>query len=126
VATTGTHDTEPNVTWWEQADAAERRAFAALPLVAAALGDREPEEAPFTPALRDAILEAIYASPAGLLLVPVQDIFGWPDRVNTPGTVGAGNWCWKLPWPAERFAMEPEAVERATFLRALAQRTGRW
>jgi 4-alpha-glucanotransferase len=125
VATTGTHDTEPNATWWTEAGAEERRAFGALPSLAAALAGAPPEEAPFTPALRDAILAAIYESPAALLLIPIQDVFGWPDRINTPGTVGEGNWCWRLPWPVDRLASEPEAVERAAMLKALAERTGR-
>jgi 4-alpha-glucanotransferase len=125
VATTGTHDTEPNVTWWQEAGPDERRAFAALPPVAAALDGASPDEAPFTPALRDAILDAIYASPAALLLVPVQDVFGWPDRVNTPATVSDENWSWKLPWTVERLVNEPIATERAAFLRSLAERTGR-
>jgi 4-alpha-glucanotransferase len=125
VATTGTHDTEPNATWWQEAGAEERRAFAALPKVAAALGDASPDDAPFTPALRDALLETLYASPAAVLLVPVQDVFGWSDRVNTPATVTDENWSWKLPWAVDRLAAEPEAVERAAFLRALAERTQR-
>jgi 4-alpha-glucanotransferase len=125
VATTGTHDTEPNATWWEAAPREERDAFAALPPVAAALGGASPAHAPFTPALRDAILEAVYRSPAALLLLPIQDIFGWTDRINTPGTVGDENWTWRLPWPVDRLASQPEAMERAVFLRKLAQETGR-
>jgi 4-alpha-glucanotransferase len=60
-----------------------------------------------------------------VLLVPVQDVFGWSDRVNTPATVTDENWSWKLPWAVDRLAAEPEAVERAAFLRALAERTQR-
>src|SRR6185295_10963855 len=40
VATTGTHDTEPLVTWWVSAPEAERLAALALPLVRQRLGDR--------------------------------------------------------------------------------------
>lgn len=125
VATTGTHDTEPNRPWWDAAPEEERRAFAALPQVRAALEGADPATAPFTPALRDAILEAVYRSPADLLLLPLQDIFGWPDRVNTPGTVDADNWCWRLPWPVDRVESEPEAQERAVVLRRWAGETGR-
>ena len=38
VATSGTHDTEPMVTWWESAPADEREAALAIPLVAQRLG----------------------------------------------------------------------------------------
>jgi 4-alpha-glucanotransferase len=125
VATTGTHDTDPNATWWETADEAERKAFAALAPIAQALGGADPASAPFTPALRDAIVEMLFRSPADLLLIPVQDVFGWPDRVNTPGTVGAENWSWKLPWPSERLLEEPDARARAATLKKLAEETGR-
>jgi len=125
VGTTGTHDTDPNKTWWETAGPEEREAFAALPQIHRALAGAAAASAPFTPALRDAILEVLYRSPADLLLLPIQDVFGWPDRINTPGTVDADNWCWKLPWPVDRVAAEPEALERAIFLRRLSTETGR-
>jgi 4-alpha-glucanotransferase len=125
VATTGTHDTEPNATWWDGAPREEREAFAELPAVAAALAGAAPSDAPFTPALRDTILELVYRSPAALLLLPIQDVFGWTERVNTPGTVGDENWSWKLPWPVDRLASEPDAIERAAFLRKLSEETGR-
>ena len=125
VGTTGTHDTDPNSTWWAQAAPDEREAFAALAPVAAALDGVPPAEAPFTPALRDAILALLYRSPATLLLIPLQDVFGWTERINTPGTVAADNWCWKLPWPVDALPADPVAYERAEFLRVLAVQTGR-
>ena len=48
---------------------------------------------------RLALLESLYASGADLLLLPIQDAFGWRDRINQPATVGEGNWTWRLPWP---------------------------
>ena len=39
------------------------------------------------PAVRDVLLEVLYASGSGLLLLPVQDVFGWRDRINEPATV---------------------------------------
>jgi len=126
VGTTGTHDTDPNATWWEQAPPEERQAFAELAAVRGALAGAAPADAPFTPALRDAILALLYRSPASLLLIPLQDVFGWTDRINTPGTVAADNWCWKLPWRVDALAVEPVAAERAAFLKALAAETGRF
>ncbi len=37
------------------------------------------------------------ASPAGLAVVPAQDLLGLGSaaRLNTPGT-SRGNWCWRL------------------------------
>ena len=39
-------------------------------------------------ALREALLETLYASGANLLILPFQDVFGWRDRINMPATVG--------------------------------------
>ena len=126
VATTGTHDTDPLVTWWEAADDDERRAFLALPSMQALAGAEGGAAAiPFSAALRDAVLEALYRSPAELLLIPLPDIFGWPDRINTPATVNDDNWTWRLPWPVDRLETQPEAQERARTLRAWAEASGR-
>lgn len=122
VAISGTHDTETMAEWWAQADAAERTAVLALPqlqrssiLAAESFSDR----------VRDALLEAIFAARSDLLLVPVQDVFGWCDRINVPAVVSDDNWSWRMPWPVDHLATQPEAVERASFIRRLAQGTGR-
>lgn len=126
VATTGTHDTDPLVTWWESADADERRAFLKLPFVCGLAGPGDaPGDVPFSAALRDAVLQALYTSPADLLLIPLQDIFGWADRINTPATVTDENWTWRLPWPVDRLGSQPEVQERAKTLRAWADASGR-
>ena len=99
-------------------------AFARLPQIAPVLNGR-PEAAPFTPALRDAILRALYDSASDLLLIPFPDVFGWTDRINTPATVTDDNWTWRLPWPVDTLANQPEASERAAVLREWAMATGR-
>jgi 4-alpha-glucanotransferase len=119
VATSGTHDTPTLAGWWNEAGADERRAVAALPGLRALPADFA--TAPFGPAIRDTFLDALYGASSNLLLLPIQDVFGWPDQINVPGTVGGDNWTWRLPWPVERLAEEPEAVERAEFLRNLAE-----
>ena len=82
-------------------------------------------DSPFDARLRDAFLAAIYRSGANLVLLPIQDIFGWRDRINVPGTVGSGNWTWRLPFSAGDLLTRPDAAERATFLQQLARETGR-
>jgi 4-alpha-glucanotransferase len=129
VATSGTHDTEPVVIWWEGAPAEEREAVLAIPLVRARLADEGRARALAAPGLsaelRDALIEALYASGADLLILPVQDIFGWRDRINEPGTVAALNWTWRLPWPTDALSAKPEAVAVAARLKAWATRYGR-
>jgi 4-alpha-glucanotransferase len=55
----------------------------------------------------------------------VQDVFGWPDRINTPATVGEENWTWRLPWPVDQWPQRADAQERAGFLRHRGIATGR-
>jgi 4-alpha-glucanotransferase len=117
VATSGTHDTEPMATWWESAPADEKDAVLAIPSVRARLGAGA---APFT-----AVIESLVASGADLLVLPIQDVFGWHDRVNQPATVRDANWTWRLPWPVERMRDEPEAVAAAARLHRWSTQYGR-
>lgn len=129
VATSGTHDTEPMTTWWQGASREEREAVLNIPSVAEQLMPEDRQAAPDAPQLshvmREALLEALYASGSRLLLLPLQDVFGWDDRINQPATVHDGNWSWRLPWPADRLVTEPEAMAMATQLRSWAERYGR-
>jgi 4-alpha-glucanotransferase len=59
----------------------------------------------------------LIASNSALVIMPVGDVFGWPDRINTPATVNDRNWTWRMPWPNERLAFEPEAVAAVKRLR---------
>jgi 4-alpha-glucanotransferase len=97
VATTGTHDIEP---------------LAATP-------DGQTEEQRF------AILQSLLSAGSLLALIPVQDIFGWTDRINTPAVVDEVNWTWKLPWPADSWLQEDEPLARADLLQEWTRRYGR-
>lgn len=123
LATTGTHDTETLREWWDNLPFIERSSFAE------ALGIADSVEANATPmndATLDAILEATYSSPARLAIVPIQDLFGWTARINTPGTVNDDNWTWCLPLDAKRACDDTSIMARANKLRPIAQRTGRF
>ena len=78
-----------------------------------------------TPAVRDVLLEALFASGSDLLLLPIQDVFGWRDRINQPATVTDDNWTFRLPWPTDRLDEFPEARERRDRLRAWSEKHGR-
>ena len=97
VATTGTHDIEP---------------LAATP-------DGQSEEQ------RNAILQSLLSAGSALTLIPVQDVFGWSDRINTPAVVDDVNWTWKLPWPVETWLQEEEPLERADLLQEWTRRNHR-
>jgi 4-alpha-glucanotransferase len=119
VATSGTHDTEPLAEWWDTADVDEKRAL--LELSALRHAGCVAEDA-YSIRTRDALLETLFAARSALLILPIQDIFGWRDRINTPALVGDENWTWRLPWPVEDLMSDALAVERACALAGLAQR----
>lgn len=122
VALSGTHDTESMAEWWDEAGPSERRMAEDIPALREA-GCR-PDE-PYSPKLRDALLECLFGAASDLLLLPMQDVFGWRDRVNTPAVVDDTNWTWRLPWPVEDLMTEPSSRERAAFLASLSRNYGR-
>jgi 4-alpha-glucanotransferase len=117
VATSGTHDTEPMAVWWDGLDAAERAAVLAAPGVAERAAALDSPRGEFTPALRDVLVEVLFASGSDILLLPIQDVFGWRDRINVPARIDDCNWTWRLKWPVDALGSEPEACERAETLR---------
>ena len=90
VATTGTHDIEP---------------LAATP-------EGETSEQ------RVATLHSLLSAGSALTLLPLQDVFGWADRINTPAVVDDVNWTWRLPWPVDAWLAEDEPLARADELKA--------
>lgn len=125
VATTGTHDTEPMIVWWEGAEPEERAAVAAIPSMHRLAGGTDLTTAPYDPVVRDALIELLFAAPSQVLLFPVQDVFGWRDRINEPATVSGANWSYRLPWPVDQLDAQPTARERQAALRMWAERHGR-
>src|SRR5262245_49605451 len=115
VATSGTHDTEPMVIWWEGAQRDEREAVLAISSVRKLLSDDDVAaalDAPSLPhALHEALLESLYAAGSNLLILPIQDVFGWRDRINQPATISSDNWTWRLPWSSDQLHSEPVAIQ---------------
>ena len=85
VGYTGTHDNDTVRGWAEKANPK------ALAFAEKTLGFKGPEEAP------EAFIRAVFASPADMVVVPMQDILGLGSsaRMNYPGTIG-GNWLWRM------------------------------
>ncbi len=122
VATSGTHDTEPLALWWDRAEEEERELVADIPTVREVSGSADLLSAPYDPVVRDALLEALYASGSNLVLMPVQDVFGWRDRINEPATINETNWSYRPPWPIDRWDEQGLARERQATLRGWAAR----
>jgi 4-alpha-glucanotransferase len=97
VATTGTHDIEP------LADTPEGR----------------------TEASRAAVMQSLLSSASYLTLIPLQDIFGWTDRINTPAVVDDVNWTWRLRWPVDTWLDKEETISRADQFKAWTREAGR-
>jgi 4-alpha-glucanotransferase len=125
MATSGTHDTETVAAWWDGLDAAERAAVLAAPGIAGRASGIDNPGGDFSPALRDLLLEVLFASGSDILLLPIQDVFGWRDRINVPASINDHNWTWRLPWPSDTLADQPEARERAAALRQMSAASGR-
>ena len=84
-AYTGTHDNAPIMQWYREADAATR---------AMAKRYLKPN---FFERFNMCCIRTVYASPASLAIIPMQDILGLgkESRMNVPSTVG-GNWSWRM------------------------------
>ena len=113
VAMTGTHDTEPIAAWWDTLTSVERARFGF-------------EHRGFDATVRDAILSRIYHAGSNLVLIPLQDVFGWSDRINQPATISQTNWTYALPWPVDELPRQPEAQAGADRLAEWSYQTGRW
>jgi 4-alpha-glucanotransferase len=101
VVYTGTHDNDTIVGWYTKLAPNTRE------LVRTSLGV-ESVRAPST------MLDAVYASPAHLAIVPMQDLLGLDTeaRMNTPGTT-KGNWRWRLRWADVPSGLADQCYERA-------------
>jgi 4-alpha-glucanotransferase len=106
LASTGTHDTETLAVWWTAMRAAERaRAIVDIPALQSLAHTAHVET--LSPPVHRALLAAIYGAGSELALLPFQDLLGLRDRINTPGTVGAHNWSWRLPDTIEAMRVDP-------------------
>jgi 4-alpha-glucanotransferase len=97
VATTGTHDIEPLAS--------------------------TPEGA--TEELRAAVMQSLLSAGSCLTLIPLQDVFGWTDRINTPAVVDEVNWTWRLPWAVDAWLDREDTVARADQLKEWTRSAGR-
>jgi 4-alpha-glucanotransferase len=122
VAVTSTHDTETVAQWWRETEPAQRAQLAQAMNFPAALDVKAPE---LDMNLLDAILKPLYASPSRLVLAPIQDLFGWEERINVPGSIDDSNWTYRLPQTIGHLAADPAIRQRVAMLRQLAQRAGR-
>jgi len=129
VATTGTHDIEPLACWWEELTPEERAQVLEIPALRHYLRDGDISTLQtvdaLSPELNDAFLRMLLDSGSRLTIIPVQDVFGWRDRINTPATVNEENWTWRMPWRVDHLLDVDEPRRRARSLAEWTQAAGR-
>jgi len=88
VVYTGTHD-HPTMAGWLASASEDDRALAERDLAAAGIEGDDPEWA---------LVRLALSSRARIAILPMQDVLGLGEeaRMNHPGTVGNGNWQWRL------------------------------
>jgi 4-alpha-glucanotransferase len=104
LCTSGTHDTSTLAAWYEEIDESERRALFGIP---ALLGLAASASARFTPEVHGALLDALYGAGSALCILPIQDLLGSRDRINTPSTVSDDNWVYRLPATVAEMERDP-------------------
>jgi len=75
---------------------------------------------------RDAILAALYAAPSKLVIIPIQDLFGWSAQINRPGTISAWNWTYRIPLTLERMRRSRAIQADVARLREIAISSARF
>ena len=97
VAYTGTHDNNTMLGWlWETPEPEKEHLLAYCRFT----GEDPLEGGARSRVLRD-IITTLWQSPAGITVVPIQDILGYggDTRMNVPGTA-EGNWVFRIPFEA--------------------------
>ena len=72
-----------------------------------------------------ALLGLLYASSSELTLSLAAELLGQKDRINTPGTVDATNWTYRLPMALEDLEKHAGVNERLDRIRELVKASGR-
>jgi 4-alpha-glucanotransferase len=122
VACFGTHDTVPVAAWWDGLSREERDGARRIPAMASRaseLGDT------FSPAVHAALMDALNGSGSDLVLFLLQDVLGTKERINTPATVGAHNWTYRLPRSLEELRQDPGLSVLIETMRKSTERSGR-
>jgi 4-alpha-glucanotransferase len=121
LATTGTHDTDTVVEWWEGAQEWEREAMARVyPAFQGVPLTRE-----CSPKVHTALLASTLQSGSDLVVLPWQDVLATRDRVNLPGTMTDANWSYRIEQDVDALMSVEQTRQAALRLARLTQESGR-
>jgi 4-alpha-glucanotransferase len=88
------------------------------------LKDGEPPRE-FTDQLHEAFTRTVLQSPSWLAVFQITDVFGMTARFNTPGSVAATNWSYRLPQTVKELDEDLVLLEKTQMFSRLAQESGR-
>lgn len=135
VAMTGTHDTPTVAGWWSGRDLDWAETCGRLPsgtdraevegirewdrgMLWSTIGDDAPRPVPDDPApVVDAAIAHIAATPAPLVILPLEDLLAEREQPNLPGTIaGHPNWRRRIENPIDEMLDTPEVTARMAAL----------
>ena len=90
----------------------------------AGLKDSEPPRE-FTNQLHEAYTRVVLQSRSWLAIFQITDVFGMTARFNTPGSVAATNWSYRLPNTVKELDEDAVLLAQTEMFSRLAQETGR-
>ena len=118
LVTTGTHDTETLRGWWENTNDWERemacRTWPELQRLPAA------RRRSGAPSCTRRCSRAAMNAQSQTCIFPWQDVFGEAERTNTPGTMGAHNWAYRMRPEVQQLATDEALQRTANWLTRLA------
>ncbi len=79
----------------------------------------------FTEELHEAFTRTVLQSPSWLAVFQITDVFGMTARFNTPGSVAATNWSYRLPHTVQELDEDPVLLGQAEMFSRLAKESGR-
>ncbi len=127
-----THDHPPlAAAWsecWQNIDAgkdveANRHELRAI-MAFAGLADREPPRQ-FSGQLHEGFTRAVLGSSSWLVVFQITNVYGMTARFNTPGSVAATNWSYRLPPTVKELDEDPALLHQTEMFSRLAQESGR-
>ena len=132
LAQPATHDHAPLAAMWKECwaniDAGKdednsRRELRHMMNFAGLNHEESPHE--FTSRVHEAFLRAVMRSQSWLAVVQITDVFAQTDRFNTPGSVSAGNWSYRLPHTVKGLDAHPELLSKTRTFCHLARESER-
>ena len=132
LAQPATHDHPPlAAAWaecWQNIEAGKEietnRRELRLMMEFAGLENSEPPRE-FTDQLHEGFTRTVMRSPSWLVVFQITDVFGMTARFNTPGSVAAANWSYRLPHTVKELDEDPVLLEQTRRFSRLARESGR-